>query len=149
MNGKQREAPAGSSDGTGASLRLDKWLWFARFFKTRTLATKFVQSGKVRLNKVVQSKPHYGVRAGDVLTFPMHLGIKVVRIVALGQRRGPAKEAQLLYEDLSPPPVPKDSDGGADGQFAKVAPRDPGSGRPTKRQRRETERLRGGEHKAG
>jgi len=123
------------------SLRLDKWLWFARFFKTRTLATKFVQTGKLRLNKVVQSKPHQAVRPGDVLTFPLRSGIKVVRVLELGQRRGPAKEAQLLYEDLSPPPVPKDGPKGD--RLDPVARREPGSGRPTKRQRRETERLRG------
>jgi ribosome-associated heat shock protein Hsp15 len=129
-----------TEDG-GGNLRLDKWLWFARFFKTRSLATKFVQSGKLRVNTVTVAKPHYSVKTGDVLTFPMRVGIKVVQVLELGARRGPAPEAQALYEDLSPPPPPKD---GADlDRPGKVAPRDAGSGRPTKRERRDTDRLRG------
>jgi ribosome-associated heat shock protein Hsp15 len=131
------------TDGNG-SLRLDKWLWFARFFKTRSLATKYVQSGKLRVNTVTVAKPHYSLRVGDVLTFPMRSGIKVVKILELGQRRGPAPEAQALYEDLSPPPPPKDADGGSEvAGVSPVAPREKGAGRPTKRERRETDRLRG------
>jgi len=85
------------------SLRIDKWLWQARFFKTRSLAAKLVQSGKLRLNGDLISKPARYVSAGDVLTFPQALKIRVIKIVELGSRRGPAPEAQTLYADLSPP----------------------------------------------
>ena len=131
-----------SADQEQTSLRLDKWLWYARFFKTRTLATKFVQSGKLRINKVLVSKPHQPVRPGDVLTFPLRAGIKVVEIKELGTRRGPAKEAQELYDDLSPAPVIRGA-GDRPGQPGPAGSREPGSGRPTKRERRETDRLKG------
>lgn len=129
------------TEGGGGTLRLDKWLWFARFFKTRSLATKYVQSGKLRVNTVTVAKPHYALKPGDVLTFPMRAGVKVVKVLDLGSRRGPAPEAQGLYDDLSPPPpskAPVDPD-----QPGPIAARDAGAGRPTKRERRETDRLRG------
>lgn len=85
------------------SLRVDKWLWHARFFKTRSLAARQVSDGKIRVNSIRISKPARPVSAGDVLTFPQAKAIRVVRVVALGARRGPATEAQALYEDLSPP----------------------------------------------
>jgi ribosome-associated heat shock protein Hsp15 len=89
-------------------LRLDKWLWQARFFKTRALASRICTAGQVRVNGVKVSKAHFGVRLGQVLTFPQGRRIRVVRVVALGQRRGSAKEASLLYEDLSDEaPVPR------------------------------------------
>lgn len=128
----------GGEDG-GGSLRLDKWLWHARFFKTRTLATKFVQAGKLRLNSALVAKPHHAVKPGDVLTFPLQSGIKVVAVKALGVRRGPATEARTLYDDLSPPPPTREEAAAAP---ATVAEREPGSGRPTKKERRETDRLR-------
>ena len=84
-------------------LRIDKWLWQARFFKTRSIAAKLVQSGKLQLNGDFISKPARNVSAGDVLTFPQALKIRVIKIVELGSRRGPAPEAQTLYADLSPP----------------------------------------------
>ena len=84
-------------------LRIDKWLWQARFFKTRSLAAKLVQSGKLRLNGDLISKPARYVSAGDVLTFPQALKIRVIKIVELGSRRGPAPEARTLYADLCPP----------------------------------------------
>ena len=83
--------------------RLDKWLWHARFFKTRTLAAKGVLGGHVRVNANKVSKPSTAVVAGTVLTFPQGNQIRVIKIVELGTRRGPASEAQTLYEDLSPP----------------------------------------------
>ena len=70
--------------GDCANLRLDKWLWQARFFKTRTLATKYVQTGKLRVNSALVAKPHYAVKVGDVLTFPLHAGVKVVVSVSVG-----------------------------------------------------------------
>ena len=84
-------------------LRIDKWLWQARFFKTRSLAAKLVQSGKLRINGDLISKPARNVTSGDVLTFPQALKIRVIEIVELGTRRGPAPEAQTLYADLSLP----------------------------------------------
>ena len=82
-------------------LRLDKWLWQARFFKTRALAATLAGRRKIRVNSTVVTKPHYRVRPGDVLTFPQGRAIRVVRVLGLGSRRGPASEAQALYEDLA------------------------------------------------
>lgn len=124
--------------GGGEGLRLDKWLWQARFFKTRSLCAKFVQTGRLRVNSVLVSKPHHAVKVGDVLTFPLGSVIKVVAVKGLGVRRGPAPEARTLYDDLSPP-VARAEEGS---QEASVAPRERGSGRPTKKERRETDRLR-------
>ena len=83
--------------------RLDQWLWFARFFKSRSRATKLCTAGKVRVNRLVAGKPHHTLRTGDVLTFPQARRVRVVRVLALGHRRGPAAEAQALFEDLLPP----------------------------------------------
>jgi ribosome-associated heat shock protein Hsp15 len=88
------------------SLRLDKWLWQARFFKTRSLSAKAVAAG-VRINGQRTEKPSAAVRPGDVLTFAQGPRIRIVEIVALGARRGPAAEAQTLYADRSPPPPPR------------------------------------------
>jgi ribosome-associated heat shock protein Hsp15 len=85
------------------TLRLDKWLWQARFFKTRGLAAALVTKGRVRVNGQPAARASRGVGAGDVLTFPQGNAIRVVRIVALGDRRGPAPEARGLYDDLDPP----------------------------------------------
>jgi ribosome-associated heat shock protein Hsp15 len=82
-------------------LRLDKWLWQARFFKTRPLAASLVEKGRIRINQVAVTKAHYRLRPGDVLTFPQGSTIRVVRVLALGTRRGPASEARTLYEDLA------------------------------------------------
>lgn len=82
-------------------LRLDKWLWQARFFKTRALAAELAARRRIRINRVVVTKAHYRVRPGDVLTFPQGRTIRVVRVLALGARRGPASEAQALYEDVA------------------------------------------------
>lgn len=85
------------------TIRIDKWLWQARFFKSRALATKLCAAGRVRVGGAVITKAHHPVRAGDVLTFPQARRIRVVRIAAPGVRRGPATEAHTLYEDLAPP----------------------------------------------
>ncbi|MBT5050152.1 MAG: RNA-binding S4 domain-containing protein [Rhodospirillaceae bacterium] len=93
---------------TDDSLRIDKWLWQARFFKTRGIAAKLCNSGKVRIDGAKIDKSHYAVRIGHVLTFPQSRRIRVIRVVGLGTRRGPAKEAVMLYEDLSDAePVPR------------------------------------------
>jgi len=81
-------------------LRLDKWLWQARFFKGRGDAADMVAEGYLRLNGTHCNKPGHTVAVGDVLTFPQGHLIRVVRVVALGHRRGPYAEAQGLYDDL-------------------------------------------------
>lgn len=112
MTGKSRggqpELPADETSNGG--LRLDKWLWQARFFKTRSLAATVANKGKIRINRMLVTKPHYRVRPGDVLTFPQGHEIRVVRILALGERRGPAPEARTLYEDVAEPACQADSD---------------------------------------
>ncbi|RMF33507.1 MAG: RNA-binding S4 domain-containing protein [Alphaproteobacteria bacterium] len=84
-------------------MRLDKWLWQARFFKSRALSAGIIGKGRVRLNGQRVTKPATQVRPGDVLTFPQGRTIRVVRLLALGVRRGPAQEARALYHDLSEP----------------------------------------------
>lgn len=81
-------------------LRLDKWLWHARFIKSRDLATVLVGERRVRLNDQLVGKTHQLVRPGDVLTLRQGEQLRVVRILDLGLRRGPAPEARLLYEEL-------------------------------------------------
>ena len=90
-----------ASDPASEGLRLDKWLWQARFFKTRALATQLVGKGRLRINQTIVTKAHHRVRPGDVLTFPQGRVVRVVRVVELGVRRGPASEAQALYEDIA------------------------------------------------
>ena len=115
-----------------ATQRLDKWLWHARFFKTRTLAAKVVSDGRVRVDGTPVSKPSRSVGVGDTLTFPQGRQIRVIRIAAIGERRGPAPEAQALYDDLTPPPLPKEPEG----------PRRIDGRRPTKKDRRSMDKLR-------
>ena len=123
------------------TLRLDKWFWYARFFKSRTLATKFCEAGRVRVNGTLINKAHYNLSPDDVLTFPKGDHVRVIRVITLGTRRGPAVEAQALYEDLDPPqPREKKAEDGS--RQLRVAERERGSGRPTKAERRATERLR-------
>jgi ribosome-associated heat shock protein Hsp15 len=83
-------------------LRLDKWLWQARFVKSRSLAADLIEAGSVRVNGVRTTRPGRDISVGDVLTFPQDRRIRVVRILALGLRRGPAPEAQALFLDLEP-----------------------------------------------
>ncbi|WP_179380575.1 RNA-binding S4 domain-containing protein [Jannaschia marina] len=93
--------------GSAAKQRIDKWLWQARFFKTRTLAARVVSDGRVRLNGVHVTKTSATVGPGDALTFPQGDRIRVVIVRGLPTRRGPASEAQTLYDDESPAPVPR------------------------------------------
>ncbi len=83
------------------SLRLDRWLWFARFFKSRSLAARVCADRRIRVNGAVVAKPDHRVRIGDVLTFPQGREIRVVRVAGIGSRRGPAVEARTLFDDLS------------------------------------------------
>lgn len=83
-------------------LRLDKWLFAARFFKNRDLAAEVIESGHFRLNGQRCKKPGHSVMAGDTLTFSQGHSLRVIRVLALSERRGPAQEAQQLYDDLAP-----------------------------------------------
>ena len=96
--------PDGGDDAPRATIRLDKWLFQARFLKSRGLASDLIAEGKVRVNGQPTDKPARAVGAGDVLTFALHGRIRVVRILDTGERRGPASEAEGLYEDLAPSP---------------------------------------------
>jgi ribosome-associated heat shock protein Hsp15 len=118
-----------------STLRIDKWLWAARFFKTRSLAAAACAGGKVDVNGEA-AKPARGVRPGDLLRVTVPGGQRIARVLALSDRRGSGEVARTLYEDLTPPPPPR----------VRVAPaawRAPGMGRPTKRERRALDRLRG------
>tara|TARA_B100000686_G_scaffold203785_1_gene210602 strand:- start:1625 stop:1894 length:270 start_codon:yes stop_codon:yes gene_type:complete len=88
------------SDNSGETQRVDKWLWYARFFKTRARATEVCRKRRIRVNRAVVTKPNHLLREGDVLTFPQAWRIRVVRVLKLGERRGPAPEARTLFEDL-------------------------------------------------
>jgi ribosome-associated heat shock protein Hsp15 len=110
--------------------RIDKFLWFARFFKSRTLAASVVTDGRVRVNGARCEKASTIVKAGDVLTFPAGPRVRVIKVLLGGERRGPASEAQTLYEDLTPPPEARAA------EPAPPAKRERGSGRPTKKERR-------------
>jgi ribosome-associated heat shock protein Hsp15 len=83
-------------------MRLDKYLWFARLTKTRNVAQDVAQAGHMRIDGRVVDRAHVTVRIGNVLSFPLHDRIRIIRIEALPSRRGPASEARLCYTDLSP-----------------------------------------------
>jgi ribosome-associated heat shock protein Hsp15 len=123
---------------TDDTVRLDRWLCATRFYKTRALAAEACDGGKVEVNGHT-AKPHKLVRVSDSISFTHPSGPKALKVLALSDRRGPATEARLLYEDHSPPPPPREPRP----FFAPPPQRLPGLGRPTKRERRETERLRG------
>lgn len=117
------------------SLRLDRWLWAARFFKTRSLAAAACAGGKVDVNDGA-AKPARLVRVGDLLRLTQGTDRRIVKVQALADTRGPAPVARALYEDLTPPAPPR---------LRRPPPpwREPGAGRPTKRERRALEHLRG------
>jgi ribosome-associated heat shock protein Hsp15 len=122
---------------TEARQRLDKWLWYARVVKSRTLAQKLVASGNVRVNGARVTAVDHKVGLGDGLTILVHEKLRVLKVLEPGDRRGPASEAATLYEDLSPEiekPEPRNALG--------LPVREGGSGRPTKKERRDIDRLR-------
>ncbi|MEF2073400.1 RNA-binding S4 domain-containing protein [Consotaella aegiceratis] len=120
-----------------ASQRVDKWLFFARVVKSRSLAQKLVQSGAVRINRDKIDNPARLVRPGDVLTITLRGGIRVLKIVDPGKRRGPAPEAATLYEGLSPSPETR-----TENAELPVPGYEPSAHPPLKRERRALERLR-------
>ncbi|MGB1181090.1 MAG: RNA-binding S4 domain-containing protein [Candidatus Puniceispirillaceae bacterium] len=123
------------------SLRLDKWLWYARFLKTRSAASKMISSGKLRIDGALVNKPHRAVQIGHVYTFAQGPHIRVIKVLALATRRGPAPEAALLYEDMAPI-EPRQKQDGASLSAGTFETRNSGAGRPTKRDRRKTEALK-------
>ena len=121
----------------GERQRIDRFLWHARVVRTRALAAKLAASGHVRVNGKRIDAPGRGLKIGDVLTVAISRDVRVLKIVAFAERRGGDEAAGRLYEDLSPPsPKPVRSES--------PAPRQAGSGRPTKRERRALERLQRG-----
>jgi ribosome-associated heat shock protein Hsp15 len=83
-------------------VRLDKWLWCARFYKTRALAAALCEAGRIRVNGQVTLKAHYAVKQGDLITLPQGAAVRIIEVLAHAERRGPASEAQGLYAEHSP-----------------------------------------------
>ncbi|MBF0400850.1 MAG: RNA-binding protein [Magnetococcales bacterium] len=123
-----------------ARYRLDKWLWAARFFKTRSLATEAVVGGKVHLNGI-RTKPGHETHIGDSLSIRTEAGLFVVLVRALSDRRGPAREAVLLYEETAQ----SQKDRATAAMDSKRLALPVFTGRPGKKDRRALTRLRGGE----
>ena len=115
--------------------RIDKWLWFARLAKTRTLAQKLAVSGRVRVNRERNDSASRLLKIGDTLTIALERDVRVLRVVSPGIRRGPATEARLLYEDLSPPPPVREPGVATGGRTG---------ARPTKRDRRAIDAFQAG-----
>ena len=122
---------------TAPRQRIDKWLWHARVVKTRTLAQRLVERGYVRLNGTRIQSPSQTIKIGDVLTIALDERVKVLEVRDFAEARGSAPLAQRLYIDRSPPPVPHPE------RPPTGIARDPGTGRPTKRDRREIDRIKG------
>ena len=114
-------------------VRVDKWLWAARMFKTRSMATKACSAGHVRINGET-TKASNTVQAGDHIEVLTPARLRILEVVALLDKRGPASVAQTLYNDHTPPEPPKEDP---------AVFRERGSGRPSKRQRRALHKLRG------
>ncbi|MBP1885605.1 RNA-binding S4 domain-containing protein [Sinorhizobium mexicanum] len=118
--------------------RLDKWLFFARLIKSRSLAQKAIEAGHVAVNGVRVTQSSAQVKTGDTLELSLERRDLVVRVLLAGVRRGPYEEARLLYEDLTPPTSSQRL------TAFEQATRERGAGRPTKRERRDTDRLKSG-----
>ena len=114
--------------------RIDKWLFFTRLSKSRSLAQKTIEDGAVSLNGTSCRTPSQTVKAGDRLTLKLDRIIRQIEVLQTGERRGPASEAQTLYADHTPPLPPRDA--APEGLVA-----EPG-GRPEKAERRAYERIR-------
>jgi len=82
--------------------RLDKWLWCARFMRQRADCARLVGDGSLRINRQPTDKPHARLRVGDVITLPLRGEVRVIEVLALGARRGPAEEARGLYREIPP-----------------------------------------------
>lgn len=129
MGEKQQPQDAGRQ-------RLDKWLFFARMVKSRSLAQSYIQSGNVRINGNAVRQSSHLVKLGDKLELSFERSSRILVVLASGERRGPYEEAKLLYDDQTPPPAPNDHM-----TPFEQAMREPGSGRPTKKERRALDRF--------
>ncbi len=114
--------------------RIDKWLWHARVVRTRSAAALLAASGHVRINGQRVDASSRAVRPNDVVTVALDRTVRVLRVLGFAERRGSADEARVLWEDLEPPPRAQEREQGP-------AVREAGTGRPTKRERREIERF--------
>ena len=122
--------------------RIDKWLWHARVVRTRSSAAALVTQGHVRLNGERVNASSRPVKAGDVVTVALDRAVRILKVIGFAERRGDADAARLLCQDITPISPVRESEAGA-GREAGASPaeRDPGSGRPTKQERRATDRL--------
>ena len=136
MKKKGNKAANSTPNPSDLAVRADRWLWAARFYKSRSLAAEACEGGRVEVNGHT-AKAHKLVRVDDTLEFTHPHGLKKLKVRAVSDKRGPATEARLLYEDHSPPQEATFD------FFDQQSFRSRGSGRPTKRERRETEWLRG------
>lgn len=118
------------------AVRIDRWLVAARCFKTRPLAQEACDGGHVKVNER-PAQPARPVKVGDTVEARTPGGLRVLKVLALDVKRGPASVARALYEDHSPPPPPREA--------GPMALRDRGEGRPTKRDARDIRRLKGDE----
>ena len=120
------------------TLRLDIYLYYIRIFKSRSIATKFVSTNRLRISGQVTQKPHKMISIGDVLTMTINDNIKVLKVLAIPNRRGPYSESLNFYEDITPiESVQKKENLKLDMKFVERV------GRPTKRERRQTDKLMG------
>jgi len=113
--------------------RIDKWLWHARVVRTRSAASTLVSSGHVRANGLRVTAPSHLVRPDDVVTIALDRQVRILKVTGFAERRGDAEAARAISTDLTPLPPPAD-------ESPKVAAREPGAGRPTKRDRRAIDR---------
>ncbi len=134
---------------SSSSQRLDQWLCFSRLTKSRSLAQALIERGKVRVNRDKTTRTSHALKAGDVVTISLGPKVRILTVKAFGVRRGPASEAQTLYEELTPAPdqtkssaMVKNGDGALPVTGFASAVRPVGAGRPTKRERRATVRLK-------
>ncbi len=90
-------------DDKQKKVRIDKWLWWARFFKTRSLSTKIITKGAVRVNSRRIAKPSIEIKVNDVLTFTSGKSVRVIKVLSLGKRRVNYEEARKMYENIEDP----------------------------------------------
>ena len=120
------------------TIRLDIYLYYIRIFKSRSIATKFVLTNRLRVSGQVTQKPHKMISVGDVLTITINDNIKILKVLDIPSRRGPYLESLSFYEDITPIEIiSKKESINVDIKFVERV------GRPTKRERRQTDRLMG------
>jgi ribosome-associated heat shock protein Hsp15 len=120
------------------SLRLDIYLYYIRIFKSRSIATKFILTNRLRISGQVTKKPHKMISIGDVLSMTIKDNIKILKVLDIPNRRGPYSESLNFYEDITPiESIPKKESLEANIEFVERV------GRPTKRERRQIDRLMG------